>query len=518
MRGHAHQLGIDREVRRAAPRREQRRMRLAVGAVLVHRVLHRLARRRVLQLGGQQRHAVEEEYQVEAPFACVAVAELAGKRLPDGTSAAGNPLWLTLAVEELNLLDEDDFERADREFPDLPGDERLHQLLLSVIEALPADVEGLYGWLLARTEEIWGEAWARGFADLLALSRGGWRETDLQVLLPAVSGEAWNPARLAGLRRSFRGQLVRRGAQGQWDFAHSQTRLAIARRSLTDAAEVRRRHCLIADHLEALPRDDPLHESETMFHLIGADDRARAGHCYSNDLTGAELDGATQRLAEPIIAGEGDGPNIGLEWALSLIEAEGVEDAVTARVCHRFILDLCDAMENDTRLNTHHALLEPTRDVMQRLAAADPGNAESQRDLAASYYQVAYLMNECRRASEANEYLLRCRRQLRGMRERGDAPRPTDGAAPAATGAARLTRGAHRSDASRLCAVRQLVPRAGPLHLEARPGEAGGQIAHHHWVLRPGLIGELLAGHEVGVGIALATALGAQAVPPGAPH
>lgn len=88
---------------------------------------------------------------------------LLGKRLPAGAAAAGNPLWLTLAIEELNLLDEDDFQRLDREFPGT-AEQRLHQLLLSVAEELPPDVEGLYEWLLNQTEHVWGQAWAPSVA------------------------------------------------------------------------------------------------------------------------------------------------------------------------------------------------------------------------------------------------------------------------------------------------------------------------------------------------------------------
>ena len=39
--------------------------------------------------------------------------ELLGRRLEDGVLATGNPLWLELAVEALNLLDADDFARMD---------------------------------------------------------------------------------------------------------------------------------------------------------------------------------------------------------------------------------------------------------------------------------------------------------------------------------------------------------------------------------------------------------------------
>lgn len=38
------------------------------------------------------------------------------KRLADGRLSAGVPLWLELALEELNLLDADDFARAERDY------------------------------------------------------------------------------------------------------------------------------------------------------------------------------------------------------------------------------------------------------------------------------------------------------------------------------------------------------------------------------------------------------------------
>jgi hypothetical protein len=81
------------------------------------------------------------------------VDALLAKRRAAGRLAHGSPLWLELAVEELNLLDADDFERADAEFADVPpGAERMVRLLLRAVAALPADVAGAYGALsTART-------------------------------------------------------------------------------------------------------------------------------------------------------------------------------------------------------------------------------------------------------------------------------------------------------------------------------------------------------------------------------
>ena len=82
------------------------------------------------------------------------------KPLPDGAMAAGNPLWLALAVEELNLLDADDFARVESDFQGTP-EARLHQLMLAVVDEMPAGVEGLYGWMLGRAEALYGKPLAR---------------------------------------------------------------------------------------------------------------------------------------------------------------------------------------------------------------------------------------------------------------------------------------------------------------------------------------------------------------------
>ena len=179
-------------------------------------------------------------------------------------------------MEELNLLDADDLARAEREFTGGP-EARLEQLLVSVAGAMPGDVEGLYGWLLDRAETLHGSAWARALVNAIAVSRGGWREADLEAVIPALAGEPWDALRFAALRRTLRAHLVQRGAQAQWDFAHAQMRAAVRRRNLGDEEALRAVHRILASHLAALPREDALHETELMVHLIGSDDAGRGG-------------------------------------------------------------------------------------------------------------------------------------------------------------------------------------------------------------------------------------------------
>jgi hypothetical protein len=138
---------------------------------------------------------------------------LIAKKGPDGFAWA-TPLWLVLAVEELNLLDADDFSRAKRAYSGSPAGQ---------LKALMV----VYSSTFDRAEELFGPHLTRAFLGSIAVSRAGWREADFRSLLPHISGETWDELRFASLRRLFRGQVRQRGALGQWDFTHGLMRAAV---------------------------------------------------------------------------------------------------------------------------------------------------------------------------------------------------------------------------------------------------------------------------------------------------
>ena len=78
MRGDVDQLGIDREVRETPAVGQQRLAGIAVGLVLPDRVLDGLAGERILELGREDRDAVQKQHHVEALLVPGAVADLAG--------------------------------------------------------------------------------------------------------------------------------------------------------------------------------------------------------------------------------------------------------------------------------------------------------------------------------------------------------------------------------------------------------------------------------------------------------
>ena len=323
-----------------------------------------------------------------------------------GSGAFGNPLWMNLALEQVNLLDADDFARAERDFTGDPA-QRLRALLVDVARKMPPEVEGLFDWMLERAEKVHGAVWTRAFAAAIALSRSGWRDNDLLSLIPRLApfvglglptsdfrppvSDIRSPTALeaAALRRSFRGQVVQRGELEQWDFFHAQMRAAVLRRCVAGEASGRALHRAIADHLLSLRPDDALRAAETMPHLVEADDKSRAARFYADtpDRSSA-LSASTQTLAARILASADPEAGAEVAWIASLLDQTGLQPGQIAALCNRFQFGLEDALTNEGRLGPRRRLLEATIVAGKRLAASDPSNAVWQRDLSVSQTRI----------------------------------------------------------------------------------------------------------------------------------
>lgn len=335
---------------------------------------------------------------------------IAAIRLPDGKSPIGNPLWLSLAMEQLNLLDADDFLRAEHEFPNLPEAERLHALLMAIASTrLPPEVEGVCDWLLKQTEIIHGEHFTIAFADLITLSRFGWREMDLISLVPKIAKllfpdkpcDDFDTLKLASLRRAFRGQLVRRGWEGQWNFSHAKMRSAVLQRNLKEEVLPRRLNSAIAGYLLSLPPDDPLAQTETMFHLLKADDRLQAAHYYGGELNDTQEAGATKVLASHILSSQDEQPNAVLAWVISLLQQPGVEPRVIGKLCNRFNFALSDSLATEGKLSLRLQLLEANQKALTALLNFDSGNLNWLWNLSVCQNKIGYLLEDQGRLDES---------------------------------------------------------------------------------------------------------------------
>ena len=331
---------------------------------------------------------------------------LVDKGLPGNAPACGNPLWLTLALEQLNLLDADDFARIEREFTGSPA-ERMTALLLDTAGRMPPDIGGLYGWLLEVNEKAFGAAHAHGFAVAIALSRSGWREDDLlklaprlgRLLFPSETVSDLDDLGLAALRRGFRAHIVRRGENGQLDFFHAQMRRAMIERCAPREETRQSLHAAINDYLETLPASDPLIRLEQMGQLIGERNALRAARYYASVDTASEATterlGHTWTLVEHITTGEsGTQENAHLMWITSWLDAPGLASEEVYRLAYNFQFGLFVRIANDVGLDTRLRLVEAARSALERLAAADPSNANWQRDLSVSQYNIGCVLRD----------------------------------------------------------------------------------------------------------------------------
>lgn len=290
--------------------------------------------------------------------------ELLALRGKDGVPAAGNPLWLTVALDLLNQLDADDFSAAESAASGSAA-EKLGRYVMARARSLPPDIEGLCGVLLARVEKVAGMAETRGFAAMMALSRQGWREQDLAHLLPAAAslmerrGFIWDPLRFAMLRRCFRSHLVKRGALEQWDFAHVSLREAVLGRIDSEwQGWLPRRLSLSlytcgADYLETLSWDDPLRMEEIMRFLLGQGDEDRVADelARMNSSTFAErFDASLATLVQAILAARDDNFLI---WLVELLLGEN--EGRSQSVAGTFIFSLDSALANSGMVSAEEA-------------------------------------------------------------------------------------------------------------------------------------------------------------------
>lgn len=313
---------------------------------------------------------------------------------PNPIPAYTNPLWLSLTLQEMNLLEADDYERADIDYAHLPGAERMQALQLDEVAKLRTDAIGVYGELLDRAGRVWGKKWTESFVCLITIGRSGWRESDLRVLMPAIVGETWNELAFAGIRRVLGNHVVQRGSYAQWDFFHAALRTTVFVRNLTEISDRQRLHGLIADHLENLPSDDPLRITETMVHLLGLGHRERAAE-YMADLSKRKSSDTTARTALAALVSvlvdavrtatdEAQRDSV-TEWVIRLMD--GDDDLRTRHVANIIILELNDALELYGEISAEESrgqLLKASQQNLRRLHEASPNDVRTARTLSIS--------------------------------------------------------------------------------------------------------------------------------------
>ena len=258
-----------------------------------------------------------------APKVSSAILE---KTLPDGRPAYQNPLWLSIVIEQLILLDIDDFAEAAHLEGDGAG--QLVQLMLERIQTFSPNVAELYQQVFSNADRDlkfrYGIDWVFPMLEYLALSRGGLRETDLFAVLKAPDkGEFTRQFSL--VRRFLRVHLRQSGVLGQWQFTHLQPVL-ILRSRVTKQHLYSQKHKDLSDHLNTLPLDDALQKQELLFHLTEAKQANATIELLASDRQDNVI--ASSVMFDFLLKNSDKKVNQELEWLFEAILSTGVRLSV----------------------------------------------------------------------------------------------------------------------------------------------------------------------------------------------
>jgi hypothetical protein len=148
------------------------------------------------------------------------------KQTTKGSLAAQNPLYLSLITQDLVMMDRYELDTV-QQYMDggLSQPEALAMFMRRRIDETPGDPEGAYLVMLERLEKLIGRDFVRGVCGLIAVSRSGLRESDLEGAFKEL-GMAFNSADFSWLRQILRGHFTQGDVQ-QWDFSHQSLRRAI---------------------------------------------------------------------------------------------------------------------------------------------------------------------------------------------------------------------------------------------------------------------------------------------------
>ena len=336
--------------------------------------------------------------------------------------SADSPLYLSLAVQRLLMMDREDFGRITARGD---GMDAITAYQTEIVDSLPEGLNGLCTAVLHAASEKLGGEMAETAVRYIASSRYGLRESDLEGIF-SLRGMEWNSLDFTLFLRYMRSFFQQRD-DGRWDFTHRSIREGF----LEHMEDLQGLHRDILEHMKGLDENDAVRIAEILYHCYGADDRQYfvdyAGRYeYAEDIirpaakTAWEicLQDKGEWLCGAIRNGErhGDGHNfigflcfeigenssgsareldilLGIYWetarlAVSLAERKGsLESLRDLSISYERIGTIYEAKGGAGDLEKALEMHEKGLEIRQELAA-EQGTALSQRDLSISYKKI----------------------------------------------------------------------------------------------------------------------------------
>jgi len=145
------------------------------------------------------------------------------KKNSEGVESAQNPLYLSLITQDLVMMDRYELDIVQKYIESgMSHADALTKFMQQRIDETPGDPEGAYQAILKRMEKLIGRDFVRGVCGMIAVSRSGLRESDLEGAFKNL-GMTFNPADFSWLRQMLRGHMSQ-GDMQQWDFSHQSLR------------------------------------------------------------------------------------------------------------------------------------------------------------------------------------------------------------------------------------------------------------------------------------------------------
>ncbi len=225
-----------------------------------------------------------------------------------GREASDNPLYMSLLLRRLVMFNNEDFS----EIASLGNDmEAITSYMMNIVESCPPELGTL-------CRHIADEAGGRINRDLsghamrlIAASRFGLRESDMRSIFESRN-EAWSQLDFSRLTKYFGPFLIER-TDGRIDFTHKSFREGLREADPTRAAVYDRE---IYDCLSALPSDDPVRQSEIIYHMYKVGDKdALTDMLWNSCALSKNIERETKELRLLCI-------EYGPEWLISVIKSD----------------------------------------------------------------------------------------------------------------------------------------------------------------------------------------------------
>ncbi len=289
-----------------------------------------------------------------------------------GLRSSDNPLYLSLLVRRLQMMDRADFETIRTLGSGISAIEKMHLCMIKT--ACPDELDGMSAALLDEAGARINPALVKTAARFLAVSRHGLRRQDLA----ALTGKNWSEVDFAHFL-SYMNDCFMLRDDGRFDFTHKSIRAGFLKQ-VPDLAEA---HRTLLAHFASLPSDDPVRISEIAYHAIQADDKAFFVQLIEEISHYSEYSSYKKTLCDQTSADNGT-------WFISLLES--IKETLQKPILLYFAFEMPDhTIGAETCIEIHKTTAAAAEALYDR--SAEPENqlalSEAYRVLGMDYMLLA---------------------------------------------------------------------------------------------------------------------------------